>query len=316
MSAIGTYLLGLLLLLFGGDSLLRGVAGFARTSGLAAATTGMLLLALVAAAPQLGVTAYAISTGALALAFGGAIGGNLASLGLALGVAALVSPLQPRMRALKLLALAAGLAAVVLALFGLGGGIPRWGGGLLVLAFLAMLVAQLRGANSESTAVQAELADFSETSTNTTQNLIRLVLGLALLFFGSRCLVQGAPGTGAMLGLDPLASGLSLVAFASVLPSVLIAGMAASNGQGSVAIGQALGACLCNTLLCVGALALAAPLPANDSRVRIALLATAVIAALLFVLFRKDARIGRREGALLACAFLAWLGVVVGGAFA
>jgi cation:H+ antiporter len=314
MTDIGLYLLGLLMLVLGADSLMRSVAGFARKAGLPATSTGLLLLGLVAAAPQLSVTACALATGQQALAFGNAVGGNLASLGLALGVAALVNPLRPKMHLLGLQAIAVVVAAFVLLLFGLGGVVGRIEGALLVIGFIGMLVAQLRAARLESDPVKAELTDFAETSTNTTQNLIRLAIGGALLFFGSRLVVQGAPGTGALLGLDPLASGLTLLALGSALPSVLLAVLAATNEQGSVAIAQALGACLCNLLLSVGAIAIAAPLVGNGAVVRIGLLATMALAALLYLLVRQGNPLGRREGALLACAFIAWLGVVVGGA--
>lgn len=314
MTDIGLYLLGLLMLVLGADSAMRGVAGFARKAGLPATSTGLLLLGLVASAPQLLVTSCALATGQQTLAFGNAIGGNLASLGLALGVAALVNPLRPKMHLLGFQAIAVVVAAFVLLVFGMGGVVGRIEGTLLVLGFVGVFNAQFRAARLESDPVKAELSDFAETSTNATQNLVRLAIGGALLFFGSRLAVQGVPGTGAWLGLDPLGSGLTLLALGTALPSVLLAVMAASNEQGSVAIAQALGACLCNLLLSAGAIAIAAPLVGNGAMVRIGLLATMTIAVVLYLLLRRGDALGRREGALLVCAFLAWLGAVVGGA--
>ena len=62
-----------------------------------------------------------------------------------------------------------------------------------------------------------------------------------------------------------------------------------------------------------GGLGPAAPsLPAGA--LRLAMVATIVIALLLYLLLRGNARVGRREGALLLVAFLAWLGAVAGGA--
>jgi cation:H+ antiporter len=313
MTAIGLFALGLLLLVLGADSLLRGVAGFARAGGLRPTTIGVLLLGPVAAAPQLMVNGYALWSRADALAFGNAIGGSLASLCLALGIAALVAPLQPRMRLLRTQSLAVLAGAVVLLLLGLDGAIARWEGVVLLLAFAAALFKPLREAGGESDAVQAELSDFAETSTGPTQNLIRLGLGAALLFAGSRWLVQGAPAVGQWLGLGAFASGLTLLAVGSVLPAIVLAVLAAVREQGSVAVGQAFGACLCNILLSVGALALARPLLVPRAAVFIALPAIAVLALLLHLLLRQGARVGRREGALLVCAFVAWLAVVVGG---
>ena len=316
MSATATLLLGCLLLVFGADSLLRALAGLARGAGVSATATALLLLAIVASAPQLSVNAYALVQGAPALAFGHAIGGSLGSLGLALGVAALVSPLQPGMRLLALQSLVVLAAAALVLVFGFDGAIAPWEGGVLLAAFVAWLAFSFRRAGQEDAKVQAELADFAETSSNLSQNLIRLVLAAPLLYFGARWVVQGAPAAGAALGLDPLATGMTLVAAGTALPGLVMAAMATAQGQGNAALGQVLGACLCNLLLSIGVLALASPqvpgLPAGA--LRIAMVASLVIALLLHLLLRGKARFGRREGVLLLCAFLAWLGAIVGGA--
>ena len=310
MGEIGLFYLGFVLLLFGADSLLRGAAGVARGAGLSASNTGLLLIGLVAASPQLAVTAYAIAHGSLPLALGHAIGGSLGSLGLALGVAALVSPLVSGMRVLAMQSLAVVAGAALVLVLGLDGKFNAFDGALLLALFFAWIVMLLRSGAKESAAVQAELADSAETSTNAVQNFIRLLLAGALLYFGSRWVVLGAPAAGAMMGLNAFTTGMTLLAAGTALPGLLMASMAAAQGQGNVAIAQILGACACNLLLSVGALALAGPVPAPGWIPFVALPATLVIALLLHFLLRKGLRIGRREGALLVAAFLAWIGAV------
>ena len=314
MTTTASFLLGFVLLLLGADSLLRAVSGLLRGGGLSATSTALLLLGLVAAAPQLSVNAYALTQGAQALAFGHAIGGSLASLGLALGLVALVAPLRAGMRLLAAQAIALLVAAALVLVFCLDGALARWEGGVLLAAYAGWLVFAFRRGALEGAPVQAELAAFAETATGLSQNLVRLAFAAPLLYFGSRWVVLGAPLVGAALGLDPLATGMTLVAAGTALTGIAMAGMAALNGQGSVVLGQVLGACLCNLLLSVGAIALVAAVSGAGGALYIALPATLVLALLLFLLLRGGAQVGRREGALLVCAFLAWLGVVVGGA--
>src|SRR6187549_1693605 len=100
MSALAMFLLGLLLLLLGTDSLLRAVAGLGQRFGLSPFASGLLLVGFAGSIPDLAVNSYALANGAGDIALGNAIGGNIANLGLVLGAAALVSPLMLGMRLL------------------------------------------------------------------------------------------------------------------------------------------------------------------------------------------------------------------------
>jgi cation:H+ antiporter len=314
MSEAAMFLLGFLLLLLGADSLMRGAAGLAQGLGMKPAGAGLLLVGFVVAIPQLAITGYALARGAGELALGNAVGGGLANLTLVLGGAALCAPLAPAMRLLAPLALVTVVAAALLLLLAWDGALARWEGGVLLAGYVLALGFVLRHGREEAAPVQAELAELAETSTNVSQNFMRLLMAAGFLFFGSRWIVQGAPSVAALLGIDALATGLVVVAVGGALPALARAIVSAIGVHANVVLALVLGGCLCNLLLLAGATALAQPLAFDAAPLRAAIPAIAVVAALLHLLLRKGARIGRREGVLLAFAFLAFAAVEIGRA--
>jgi cation:H+ antiporter len=192
-------------------------------------------------------------------------------------------------------------------LFGLDGTIARWEGGLLLAGFAGVLAYVFSRGRQESAEVRTELVEFAETSTGTVQNLLRIAVAAALLFFGGRWVVQAAPVLGLALGLGTMMTGLTLVAIGTALPEIVLAVLAAKSGQGNIVLGHVLGASLCNLLFVVGAMALAKPLAIPASFVRLELPAAMAFALLLYPILAGDLRASRREGAVLIAGFFAWL---------
>lgn len=315
MSETALFLLGFVLLLFGGDSLMRGSAGLGRAAGLKAATAGWVLVGFVVSIPQLVVLSYAQARGLGELALGNAIGGGLASLGLVLGVAALCAPLAPAMRLLAPLAVITAIAAALLLFFGYDGSLARWEGGVLLAAYVLALGFMLRHGPGEAAPVQAQMADLAETSTNFSQNVVRVAIAAGLLFFAGRWIAQGAPTVAAMLGLDLLATGSTVVAAGTAVPALVLAVICALRLNANIVLALAFGACLGNLLLLPGLLAAWQPIAFDAMPMRVALPAVAVAAALLHLLLRRGLRIGRREGLLLLLAFVAFVAVEIARAW-
>jgi cation:H+ antiporter len=307
MPPIVMFLLGLLFLLLGGDSLLRGASGLAQRLGMSPFATGLLLVSFATSVPELVVNAHAVHAGASDLALGNAVGSNIVNIGLTLALAALVAPVAASMRLLAGEVVFLLVATGMVLLFGLDGSIARWEGGLLLAGFVGVLAYVFSRGRQESAEVRIELVEFAVTSTGTVQNLLRIAIAAALLFFGGRWVVQAAPVLGLALGLGTMMTGLTLVAIGTALPEIVLAVLAAKSGQGNIVLGHVLGASLCNLLFVVGAMALAKPLAIPASFVSLELPAAMAFALLLYPILAGDLRASRREGAVLIAGFFAWL---------
>lgn len=307
-TALGWFLLGLLLLALGGDSLVKGASGLARRLGWSPFVTGLVLIALATSIPELAVNYRAVFAGQSDLALGNAVGSNVVNIGLTLAVAAMVSPLLLRWRVLAPLLLMLAAATVAVMLLALDERLSALEGGLLAAGFVLATALALRRASSDDAGVRAEIEGFTQTSDAPGLNLLRLAIAIALIGTGAWLVVRDAPGLGEMLGLTPLMTGLLPVAIGTALPELAGAIAAARRGQGDLVAGHVLGSSLVNLLLVLGGMALiGGGLAIPHSFLRYELPAALVLALMLLPILRGDMRVSRGEGGVLLVAFLAWI---------
>lgn len=307
LEAIGFFVLGLILLALGGDSIVKAASGLAQRLGASPFVTGLLLVAFGTSLPELAVNARAVFVDVPALALGNAVGSNVVNIGLTLGAAALAAPLLIRWRALAPMLVMLLVATVALMAAGWDGVLTRVEGLLLVIGFLALLAGSIARSRHEQPEVRAAIEGFTRTSTNLTQNLLRFVIAVALLYFGARWVVQGAPVIGQALGMGSLVTGLLVVAIGTALPEVAAAVAAARRGHGDMVAGHVIGSSVFNLLVVVGGMALVRDVPVPASFVRFELPAALAFALMLYPMLRGDHRINRGEGIVLLVAFVVWV---------
>lgn len=308
LEAIGWFVLGLVLLALGGDSIVKGASGLAQRIGASPFVAGLILVAFGTSLPELAVNLQAILRNQPALALGNAVGSNVANFGLTLGAAALVAPLTVRWRALSPLLLVLLLGTLLTVLLGLDGTLSRIEGLILLLAFVAVVSFAAARTRRESPELQDAIAAFAHTSTDLALNLLRFAIAAVLLYFGSRMVVRSAPTIGEGLGMAPLLTGLLPVAIGTALPEMAAAISAARKGHGDIVVGHVIGSSLFNLLVVVGGMAaLGGAIAFPESFVRFELPAAAVFALMLYPMLRGDLHISRNEGVALMIAFLAWI---------
>jgi len=306
-AALFYFVAGIALLALGGDSLVKAAAGLARRSGMSPFASGLVLVAFATSIPELAVNLRAMAVGDHALALGNAVGSNIANFGLTLGAAALCAPLLIRWKALPPLLVCLVVATLATILLGQDGRLTRLDGAVLVAAFVAVTgFAWAFGRRQPE--LRSEFAGFAETRMPPALNLVRLLVAVALLWFGAKWVLQGALALRPVLGMESLLVGLLPVAIGTALPEMAAAIAAARRGQGDIVAGHVIGSSLVNLLLVVGGMALVRDVPVPDSFLRFELPAALVFAALLLPMLRGSLQVSRAEGAVLLLAFLAWLG--------
>ena len=140
-------------------------------------------------------------------------------------------------------------------------------------------------------------------------NSLEVLIGLILLIWGADRFVHGAGATARNLGIAPLMIGLTIVAFATSAPEILVSVVAALRGEPDLAVGNALGSNIANIGLVLGTVALIRPIELKSATLRRempALLAVSLLTVALFL----DSYLSRVDGLVLLTALvivLIWL---------
>jgi cation:H+ antiporter len=284
---------GLVLLLVGGEVLLRGAVSLAYRLGLSHLLVGLTVVAAATSMPELVVVVASGLEGHAALGVGNVIGSNIANTLLILGVAAMLYPISTRLRHVVRDGAIGVAAAVLFAVFAMVGTLD-WPNGLIMLALLVGYIIQ--SYRAERAQPSGELDPPSERDRRSLgECLLLFVGGLCGLLAGSRFLIDGSVDIARSLGVSEAAIGLTLVAVGTSLPELATAVVAGYRRHSEVALGNILGSNLFNILAILGTLALASPFSLSAALWTDLWIMVAVMVILLPVMW-TGWRIGRREG--------------------
>jgi cation:H+ antiporter len=135
-------------------------------------------------------------------------------------------------------------------------------------------------------------------------------VGFVAVVWGADRFVYAAAGLASNLGLSHLVIGLTIVAFGTSAPEMLVSGMAAAAGSREMGIGNAIGSNITNVTLVLGAAALVRPLRVH-SRLLIREIPVLFLSMALAWLFLADGYLSRTEGVVLLVGMfvlIVWIG--------
>ncbi|EKE44329.1 CaCA family Na+/Ca+ antiporter [Oceaniovalibus guishaninsula JLT2003] len=296
-------LAGFVLLIGGGEALVRGAVAVAARLGVSPMVIGLTLVGFGTSTPELLTSVQAALAGSPGVAVGNVVGSNIANILLIVGIAALLRPMAVAGPAFRrdggaMLAVAVLAAALVLL-----GDVGRLSGGLLLAGLCSYLVFTIR-----SGAAPAE--DLPAVPMRLVLALPLFAGGLLVTLLGARLLVTGAIDIAASLGVSEAVIGLSVVAIGTSLPELVTSVVAARRGQGDIALGNILGSNVFNILGILGATALIKPLEIPPQIALVDIWAMLAASVALLVMGLTGGRISRGEGGvLLACyaGYMGWL---------
>ncbi len=311
--AILSILAGLVLLVVGGDLLVRWSSKLALGLGIPSLVVGLTVVAFGTSAPELAVSLAAAWNGASDIAVGNVVGSNIFNVLGILGACALVAPLVvQRSLVRRELPIMIGAAALVVVL-GLDGSISRMEGSALFVAMIGMTWWLVRQGRAEAAA--ANQGESPEPVRGSTVAL--LVLGIAgslvLLVAGSRFLVSGAVSIAQAMGVSELVIGLTIVAIGTSLPEVAASIAATVRGERDIAIGNVVGSNIFNVLCVLGGSGLlsSTPIPVSGAAMAFDIPFMVAIMFLCVPVFLTHGHISRIEGILFLALYGGYTALLV-----
>lgn len=312
---------GLTLLFLGGEALVRGSVTISKRLGISAILIGVVVVGFGTSTPELLVSVQASLAGQPDIALGNVVGSNIANVLLILGLAAVITPIICKDKAIRRDAFAVVMATLVL--FGLSYWqvISQITGGLMVLALIGYLVYSYRSEQRDKRALAAAAPAGVEPETTHEQgaeefaskmglwvSILMSIVGIAMLVFGANFLVEGASNVARSFGIPEAVIGLSLVAVGTSLPELVTAISAALKKNSDVIIGNVLGSNLFNILSILGITALIKPVPLTGQIAAFDIpfaLGIAIASLGIIFLFKK---FGRLTGALFILTYAIYIG--------
>jgi cation:H+ antiporter len=311
--------IGLVILVVGGEVLLRGAVLLAEKMNLTPAIIGLTVVAAGTSVPELAVSALAAWKGSTDIAIGNVVGSNIGNVMFVLGISAMVRPLLVTGNAIKLEYPVMAIVTLMYVAVAQDTTINRLDGVLFLIVyvcFTAYLVSLVRDnlKKEELEGLEGEVRELSgdgAKAPGSGRAIGLIAVGIVLLAGGAHATVTGAIGLAEILGLSERTIGLTVVAIGTSLPEIVTSMVSAYRGRTDIAIGNVIGSNLFNILGILGLSSLLAPLSVSPAMIASDHWWLLGVTILLFPLMRSGMRIGRLEGLFAMAVYGVYVALLV-----
>lgn len=294
--------IGLVVLVFAGDYLVRGAVSLAERLNISPLIIGLTIVAFGTSAPELFVSLQAALDEAPGIALGNVIGSNTANVLLVLGAPAVIAPLVITAKGLRgSLIYMMVLTFAFIYFMWTDALITHLEGGILFAGIISYLVWQFIKAKRQNASADDEIDDMPESTSDTKKIVLFLIIGIIGLPLGAYMTVEGAEEIARAFNVSEAVIGVTIVAIGTSLPELVTSVMAAIRRSGGVALGNVVGSNIFNIGLIMGSTALIHPLAVDPHLLNIDV-PVMVGASLLVVLLAVVSRPINKFGGLLMLA--------------
>ena len=302
--------LGLVILLIGGEALVRGAVGIASRLGIPPLIIGLTVVSFGTSAPELLVSVQAALNGSPELALGNVTGSNLVNISLVLGITILIFPVTVAKETKKIHWPMLMLASLLMILFLSDGVFGRADGVTCLCILISYVVYMLVKARKKGKARPVDPEGTLNSMSILSASLF-LLIGIIGLAFGADKTVEGAIALATRYGVSEKIIGLTVVAFGTSLPELVASIMAALRKNPDISVGNLIGSNIFNILLILGVTSLVKPILLDFEGFQQDLWFMFGITALLLPLMIWGTKLGRWQGSVLLAAYISYVIFVI-----
>ena len=307
-------IIGLTLLYFGGEWLVKGAREISLMMGISPLVVGLTVVAFGTSAPELLVSLQAnlLDPPKGDMALGNVVGSNICNIALILGIGAAIRPMsvhrQVITREMPFLLVISGVFILLLR----DGAIQQVEGICLFAAVIAYTGFSLREARRTSLGDRAAPPKDEDTVARpsrkkTFANIGLLLVGIGALVIGADRLVAGGSNIARHFSVPEATIALTIVAFGTSLPELATSIVAAMRRQGDIILGNAVGSCIFNLLCVVGLTSSVSPLSRTSELRNWDLGVMLAFTLIVFPFVWRDRLLGRRQGAILLFGYAGYV---------
>lgn len=242
------FIIGIVLVIKGGDWFVDSAAWFAEATGIPKFVVGATVVSFATTLPELLVSVRAAMNGSAQLAIGNAVGSVTANTTLIMGISLVaIAGVVSR----KSFSLKGGLllgAVVALTLLSVGGALPTWSAYVLWAIFLVFMISNLLEGKKATQELKTE-DKASYDKKEVPSKLLWFVIGTASIVFGAEFLVSSGKTIAAGIGISETIIGFTVIALGTSLPELVTTITAIRKKEESLSIGNIVGANIIDTTL-------------------------------------------------------------------
>jgi cation:H+ antiporter len=297
-------ILGLVVLIFSGDYLVKGAVGIAEKFKISPLVIGMTVVSFGTSAPELFVSIKAAWDGSPDLAIGNVIGSNIANIALVLSITVLIFPIIVDRNSKIIDWPMMMFSSILFYVFSLDNVISPLEGGVMVGILLVFTILLIR--NSRKLNLDLD-EDIDGLPTNMWLTVLYLVGGLVGLKFGADWFVEGAKGVAKSFGMTDKVIGVTIVAFGTSVPELVASGVAAYRRQTDISLGNLVGSNIFNILIVIGITSIIMPIQVAESVMNFDMYWMLGISLALYPLMFIGKKMGRIHGLILLSAYVTYI---------
>ncbi len=304
ISDILFFFAGVVLLWQGAEILVKGSSKLALRIGVRPLVVGLTIIAMGTSAPEFAVSMFSALRHSNGIALGNIIGSNIANIGLVIGITALIRPLKIEVTTVRREMPFLIVATAVFYLVSLDKKLTFTDGLILLSGFIVFLGYMFRMASRQRKDEKKLRAEMEGNETGNERKPIKryfamILAGLGGLLLGSYWLVKSAVVIAETLGVSQVVIGITMVAVGTSLPELAISAVGAVRGHFDIAVGNAVGSNIFNTLFVIAAVSMVTTIHIDVHLLHFEYPVMLVFTLIAFPLMRTGYRLNRPEGLAL-----------------
>jgi cation:H+ antiporter len=304
---------GLVLLLFGGELLVKGAIALAVRFEIPTMVIGLTVVSFGTSAPELLVSLQAALNGHPDIAIGNVIGSNVANLALVLGLTSIILPIPVSRATVRIDQPVMILSVALLWFFMWDGNITAIEGAILFTLLILYITLLIRNAKKARflEADMNEIKDLVKDNMPLWKSIGLILLGCVGLVFGSILLVDGATELARSFGISEYVIGVTIVAFGTSVPELATSLIAAFRKELDISVGNLVGSNIFNIMCILGITSMVKEIPVNPFVLSNDMYWVAGITAAVFLFSYHKMHIHRWKGIILILSYIAYVFVVL-----
>jgi len=260
-------IIGLILLVLGGEYLVRSSVGLSLKLKLSRIVIGMTVVSFATSLPELIVSIKAAFSGHPDIALSNVVGSNIANIALVLGVTAILTPIFVKRSSYRFNIPMMILISILLYIFLKNDHVLSFIEGLILFIFLIIFIILIIRASRTAANVEIDDIDEDVQESSIIRIIFWLVVGGAALWGGAELLLKGAVELAKQIGVSERVIGVSVIAIGTSIPELAASVIAALKKEKDLSLGNLIGSNIFNIGSVLGITAMIKPIKEFDLKI-------------------------------------------------